>query len=147
MKTLYRVLALSLLAASPLAHAAADRDPSPPSPKFVYGLHLFFDEKEYVDVLTLRSIDGKVAGHMSVPNDFEGDLENVVYHAPQPHLGIRFPTIEFDLRVPKNKSRPQDMTFHYAGEFFNGDLRQLSGFVSMGGGKKFVASFVAFLRK
>lgn len=105
-----------------------------------FGIHLFFDEKEFVDVLTLRrEPDGHFsAGHMSVPNDFEGDIENLLA------FGGEF---SFELRVPKNASRPQDLVFVYRGRFFDEHEKQLLGYVTLKGKPDFVASFVGFQRE
>lgn len=104
-----------------------------------YGLHLFFDEKEFVDVLTLsQSETGELKGHMDVPNDFAGDIDNIA---------LQNKKISFDLFVPKNAARPQDMIFHYRGAFFSQDYRQLIGYVTIKGQPEFIASFTAFLRE
>ena len=129
MKSLFATLALFTL---PLLSFAAPVDGT-------FGLHLFFDEKEFVDVLILRTKgDGTLSGHMSVPNDFEGEIQEI-------HLiGDR---ISFDLPVPKNAARPQDLLFHYEGTFFPGSRDQFNGFVTLKAKPGFVASFVAFRRK
>ncbi|MGZ3653597.1 MAG: hypothetical protein ACXVB9_21610 [Bdellovibrionota bacterium] len=119
------LLALALFATSARAADSAG----------TFGLHLFFDEKEFVDVLTVsRTGAGALHAHMSVPNDFEGDI-NVISEQGN--------TLVFDLPVPKNASRP-DLLFHYDGRFFDDSKKQLTGFVTMNG--EFVASFVAFRR-
>jgi hypothetical protein len=119
------LLALALFTTS--AHAADSAG--------TFGLHLFFDEKEFVDVLTVtRNDTGALRGHMSVPNDFEGEI-NVISEQGN--------TLAFDLPVPKNASRP-DLLFHYEGRFFDDSKSQLTGFVTANG--NFVASFVAFRR-
>ena len=100
-----------------------------------YGIHLFFNEKEFVDVLT---ITGRSSGTMHVPNDFDGKIENLLMFGGG---------IAFDLFVPKNASRPTDMVFHYRGFFFDESEKQLHGDVSMDDGKTFVATFVGFLRE
>lgn len=107
-------------------------------PTGTYGLHLFFNETEFVDVLTL-SIDeaGKFKGHMHVPNDFDGDIENVKFNGNQ---------ITFDLFVPKNSARPKDLIFHYKGTLFNEKNDQMTGYVTLKGETNFLASFVAFKR-
>lgn len=108
-------------------------------PQGVYGLHLFFNEQEFVDVLTFSKTEsGQLKGHMDVPNDFAGDIENI---------NLQGQEITFDLFVPKNSSRPQDLIFHYRGTFFSGDHRQLIGYVTIKGQNAFVASFTAFLRE
>lgn len=104
-----------------------------------YGLHLFFDEREFVDVLSLKNeAGGPLSGHMSVPNDFEGDLLN---------LKLEGNELGFDLFVPKNSSRPQDLVFHYQGRYFDQAQRQIIGYVTLKDQPDFVASFVAFLRE
>ena len=105
----------------------------------VYGLHLFFNEREFVDVLTLRESElGLVSGHMFVPDDFAGEIENLLSFGGG---------ISFDLLVPKNASRPEDMYFQYSGRFFDLGRRQITGFVTLRGTNEFIASFVAFLRE
>ncbi len=104
-----------------------------------YGLHLFFDEKEFIDVLTItRTQDGKLSGHMYVPNDFAGEVSN---------LRIVDGNISFELFVPKNSARPQDLIFTYKGRFFDQAEKQMTGFVTLENQADFVASFVAFSRE
>ncbi len=104
-----------------------------------YGIHLYFNEQEFVDVLTLtRNSDGSLTGEMHVPNDFDGKITNVLMFGGG---------ISFDLFVPKNAGRPQDLMFHYSGRFFDGSEEQLIGFVKADNDKEFVASFVGFIRK
>lgn len=104
----------------------------------LYGVHLFFNETEFVDTLTLTTdVDGTLSGHMYVPDDFEGDIINVVRTNNE---------ITFDLLVPKNRARTEDMTFHYVMTFFNEELKQATGFVTLKDRPEFVASLVAFLR-
>lgn len=104
-----------------------------------YGIHLFFDEKEFIDVLVIeKKADGSIGGRMEVPNDFENKIENVV---------IQNKTLTFDLLVPKNSSRLEDLIFHYEGTFFNETFGELAGFVTIKGQREFVASFVGFIRK
>lgn len=103
-----------------------------------YGIHLFFNEKEFVDDLIIgRDRAGNLHGTMYVPNDFDGDISNIV---------VTDETIIFDLFVPKNSSRPTDLIFHYEGKFFNKDLKQIVGFVTIKGQSDFVASFIALKR-
>ena len=102
-----------------------------------YGLHLFFNETEFVDVMTLEKSNGQLNGKMQVPNDFDASLENVTVHGLD---------ISFDLLVPKISARPQDLVFHYNGKFFDSSLKQLTGYVTIKDQPGFVASFVAFLR-
>jgi hypothetical protein len=104
-----------------------------------YGLHLFFDEKEFVDVLTLtKAADGSLSGHMQVPNDFEGKVENLV---------ISGGTFSFELFVPKNAARPRDLVFSYRGRFFDKSQKQMIGFVTLKDQSDHIASFVALLRE
>lgn len=104
-----------------------------------YGIHLFFDEREFVDVMTVaKNPEGLLEGRMFVPQDFEGSLLN---------LKIDGLKIEFDLFVPKNSSRPNDLIFHYVGQFFDQKREQLTGFVTIKGSTDFTASFVGFKRK
>lgn len=127
-KSLFAICVLSLASLS--ASAAEPR---------VYGLHLFFDEKDNVDVLTLSTdAQGRLTGDMHVPNDFDTQVLN---------LEEKEGTLSFDLPVPKNSSRPVDLMFHYEGRYFAGAKEQLAGFVTLKGEQGFVASFVAFLRK
>ena len=104
-----------------------------------YGLHLFFDEKDNVDVLTIsRDEQGALTGHMHVPNDFDAPVLNV-----EEKEGL----LTFDLPVPKNSHRPVDLLFHYEARVFDASKKQLAGFVTLKGEKAFVASFVAFRRE
>lgn len=109
------------------------------NPAGEYGLHLFFNEKEFVDVLTIESHGDLFKGHMHVPDDFDGDIKTISYHSVNQ-------TIEFELFVPKNKARPQDLIFVYKGQYFDDEHKQLIGYVEDKQGK-FIASFVAFKRK
>lgn len=131
MKTI--ILAMALVLQVGNAHAAAQN-----SETLTYGIHLFFDEKGFVDVLTLKSnSDGTVEGTMHVPNDFDGKVENLV-------LGTN--SVSFDLFVPKNLGRPNDLVFHYDGRFFDSSRKQIIGFVELKGDTQFLASFTGFLR-
>lgn len=104
-----------------------------------YGIHLHFNETEFVDVMTLEQADGGgLTGHMYVPNDFDGKLD---------HLTQDKNHLSFDLLVPKNASRPKDLVFHYDVQFFNSAQEQLTGYVTIRGGPGFVASLVGFVRK
>lgn len=104
-----------------------------------YGLHLFFDEKEFVDVLKLKTLGHSVClGHMSVPDDFEDDISNCI------STGL---DITFDLLVPRNSSRTKDMVFEYHGRFFDRTHKQMIGYVKLKRTERFIASFVAFERK
>ena len=103
-----------------------------------YGLHLFFNEKDNMDVLTLtRGENGALAGRMHVPNDFDADVLNV-----EEKDGL----LTFDLPVPKNSHRPVDLLFHYEARIFDDSKKQMAGFVTLKGEKDFVASFVMFRR-
>ncbi len=134
----YILLALSLLLTTHSANAVnVDTSLNPTVVKKTYGLHLFFNEQEFVDVLTIEEGMCVLQGHMSVPNDFEGDIENIV------KVGNK---LEFDLLVPKNAARPNDMIFHYSGTFFDSDEKQLIGYVTLKDDSKFIASFTAFQR-
>jgi hypothetical protein len=129
MKALYCTLILLATLAPRVSRAADDSG--------AYGIHLYFDEKEFVDVLTVTHGAGiPYFGHMSVPNDFEGDIDVV---------RIDGDSISFTLPVPKNASRPA-MLFHYEGKFFDAAHKQLTGFVTIEGRTDFVASFVGFKR-
>src|SRR5688500_10214021 len=69
----------------------------------VYGIHLFFNEREFVDVLKIRELqDGSLEGEMHVPNDFDGTIKNV---------SLDKTILTFDLPVPKNSARPTDLIF------------------------------------
>lgn len=118
-----------------VVHAGNEQQPSGE-----YGLHLFFTETEFVDVLTFKTDQetGVLTGHMYVPDDFEGYISNFK------QIGLK---ITFDLFVPKNLSRPTDLIFHYTGTFHSKNLKQLIGFVTIKGHKDFVASYIAIKRK
>lgn len=104
-----------------------------------YGIHLFFNEREFVDVMTVtKNPEGILEGRMFVPQDFEGPLLD---------LKIEDLKIEFDLFVPKNASRPNDLIFHYVGQLFDQKKEQMTGFVTIKGSSEFTASFVGFKRK
>ncbi|MEA9356240.1 hypothetical protein SHI21_08505 [Bacteriovorax sp. PP10] len=108
------------------------------APVTTYGIHLYFDEQEFVDILVInKDADGVLTGDMHVPNDFDGKVSNLVVNDEK---------IVFDLLVPKNSSRPTDLMFHYEGKFFDKSLNQMIGFVSIKGESGFVASFVGFIR-
>lgn len=103
-----------------------------------YGIHLYFNETEFVDVMSINEIKPAVfEGSMHVPNDFDGKLENIHVNGLE---------ISFDLFVPKNSARPQDLIFHYKGFYFDVSKTQLMGFVTIKGTQNFVASFVGFKR-
>ncbi|MCM2277120.1 MAG: hypothetical protein NDJ89_03520 [Oligoflexia bacterium] len=128
-----RILTTTLLALTVISGSV--QAAAPPA---TYGIHLFFDEREFVDVLTLEKDEAdNLKGHMDVPNDFAGDVTN---------LKLQGDSLQFDLFVPKNSARPQDLIFHYEAKFFDTTHRQLAGFVTLKGQKSFVASFVGFLR-
>ena len=103
----------------------------------VYGIHLFFNETEFVDVLSLDFDPAGLKGHMHVPDDFDGEIANAILQDQQ---------IEFDLFVPKNGARPTDLIFHYQGVFFDETRKQLTGTVTIKGEKTFLAAFVGFRR-
>jgi hypothetical protein len=108
------------------------------TPHATYGLHLFFDEKEYVDVLTMtQHLSGHITGEMEVPNDFTSPLMNAKIDGAD---------IQFDVFVPKNAARPQDLVFHYDARCFDRSCNQLVGYVRIKEDPDFVASFVAFRR-
>lgn len=108
------------------------------APVTTYGIHLYFNEQEFVDILVInKDADGVLTGDMHVPNDFDGKVSNLV---------VTDEKIIFDLLVPKNASRPTDLMFHYEGKFFDKSLNQMIGFVSIEGEPGFVASFVGFIR-
>lgn len=108
------------------------------APVKTYGIHLFFDEKEFVDILVLNQDEsGALTGEMQVPNDFDAKVTELV---------VKNQEISFDLLVPKNSARPKDLMFHYEGKFFDKSLNQMTGFVSIKGEPGFVASFVGFIR-
>lgn len=107
------------------------------TPDLTYGIHLFFNETEFVDVLTLKNKKGQLEGEMDVPNDFKGPLKNIQFKDKK---------ITFDLFVPKNSARPRDLIFHYEGQFFDKSRKQLVGYVTLKDSSEFVASFVGFLR-
>jgi hypothetical protein len=108
------------------------------SPEGTYGVHFYFDEREFVDVLTIsKGENGKLQGHMHVPDDFDQDIEEIKVEGVD---------LSFDLFVPKNLSRPKDYIFQYKGTFFDENYKQLIGFATIKGQKGFVAAFVAFRR-
>lgn len=103
-----------------------------------YGLHLFFNEKEFVDVMTIDTNEqGELTGEMFVPDDFDGKLLNIK------HDGLK---LTFDLFVPKNRARPVDLIFHYKLQFHAQDAKEFIGFVTLKDETDFVASFVGFKR-
>ncbi len=104
-----------------------------------YGLHLFFNEKEFIDIVKIsKGPGGQLIGDMIVPNDFNGKLLNIKHSDQQ---------MSFDLFVPKNSARPKDMIFSYRLIFFdNSTHSQFVGFVNLQGQPQFVASFVGFKR-
>ena len=107
-------------------------------PQGEYGIHLFFNETEFIDVLTFSKNDkGELVGLMHVPNDFDGEITD---------FKINGLSISFNLFVPKNTARPDDLIFHYTGEFFDASQKQLKGFVTIEGKSDFVASYVGFKR-
>lgn len=104
----------------------------------VYGIHLFFNEKEFIDELQLDYDSyGEAVGTMIVPGDFTGKISSGLIDGLD---------ISFNLFVPKNSSRPQDLVFHYQGKFFDMSRRQINGYVTIVGHPEFVASFVGFAR-
>ncbi len=132
MKKLLLTIALTLTTA--FANAAL----APLTERKIYGIHLYFDETEFIDVLIInRFADGALKGEMHVPNDFDGPVQNVKIEGNK---------ITFDLLVPKNLSRPTDLMFHYEGQFFDATQTQLIGFVTIKDQSGFVASFTGFLR-
>lgn len=103
-----------------------------------YGLHLFFNEKEYIDIIRIaKGPGGQLVGDMIVPNDFNGKLSNI-------KVGER--QLTFDLFVPKNSARPKDMIFSYRLLFFDNSHNQFIGFANLQGQATFIASFVGFKR-
>lgn len=127
------LLTLAVLVASHSA-AAAHADTKTET----YGIHLFFNETEFVDVLTISTdANGTMTGHMFVPNDFEGAIENI--HGSEL-------SISFDLFVPKNLARPTDLVFHYKGQFFDKSRRHIIGYVTLKNEDQFLASFTGFIR-
>lgn len=103
-----------------------------------YGLHLFFNEKEFIDVMTLYvDSSGDLRGDMDVPNDFDGKLENIKFEGQK---------LSFELFVPRNSARPIDLVFYYEGTFFNKNNKQFIGFATLKGKDEFLDSFVGFKR-
>ena len=145
MKNFVFALAALAFSTASLAGTATNSQPATPTNKpaaadltGTYGLHLYFNEKEFVDVVTLqRDARGALTGHMSVPDDFEADLLDL-----EESDGL----LTFDLPVPKNASRPVDLMFHYEARLFDASGKQSAGFVTLKGEKDFVASFVMFRR-
>lgn len=130
MRFLSALVLLGLVTGPAFAHA---------SPVETYGIHLFFNEREFIDVMTLEHRDdGALTGAMHVPNDFDGPLLNTATTGEN---------LSFDLNVPANASRPQALVFHYEGRFFDTSHDQLIGFVTLKGESGFIASFTGFRRK
>lgn len=130
--------------------AAGTAPPIPiPAPKptslQVYRLHLFFDDKEFVDELeVVRDQTGRVlSGRMLVPRDFIRPIQHIT---DLPNAA----GLMFDVPVPKNASRPKDLVFTYNVTYFDRSQKQMTGFVQMRSlnpySHTFVASFVAFLQ-
>src|SRR4051812_30201018 len=110
------ILTTLVLATSFAVHAS-------PNVKGTYGLHLFFDEKEFIDVLTIYTdTNSNLTGKMDVPDDFTSPLFS------GHHSGA---DIAFDVFVPKSASRPTDMIFHYDGRCFDPRCEQLVGFAQI----------------
>lgn len=131
MKALSLLFSLILLTST---LSSADTSPKTET----YGIHLFFNEQEFVDVMSLTyDKTSAVKGFMHVPNDFDGPLENIMITGQE---------ITFDLFVPKNSARPEDLTFHYKGQFFDASKKQIIGYVTLKDQADFVASFTGFLR-
>lgn len=104
-----------------------------------YGIHLFFNETEFVDVMTLTEEDtGALTGEMIVPNDFTGPLLNIKVDGQK---------LYFEVLVPKNAARPVDLLFVYEAQYFDASQKQMIGFVRIKERPEFVASFVAFKRE
>lgn len=104
-----------------------------------YGLHLFFNEKEFVDIIRItKRPDGQLSGDMIVPNDFNGKLLNIKTSERQ---------MTFDLFIPKNSARPKDMVFSYRLLFFDNSHNQFVGFANLQGQPTFIGSFVGFKRQ
>ncbi len=103
----------------------------------LYGMHLFFNEKEFIDTVQIvRLPNGQLTGHMDVPQDFKGKLLNIQFQGQR--------MVVFDLVVPKNPSRPQEMIFNYKLLFFDSSHNQFIGFVTIKNQPGFTASFVGF---
>ena len=136
MKTLKAFVALALTLSTQMGNQAHAMNKTE---EISYGIHLFFDEKEFIDeVKIIYNISlSSVTGTMVVPNDFEGPLLD---------LQVTEETIRFDLLVPKNAARPKDLVFHYEGRFFDRSKKQMIGFVTIKGENDFVASFTGFQR-
>lgn len=121
-----------------LATTFSSAGPVPVIKSQTYGIHLFFDESEFIDILTIHTLaTGLQSGEMVVPNDFTGPIKNVKNEE------LKF---SFDLFVPRNMSRPKDLVFHYEGQYFDATRTQMIGFVTIKDQPGFVASFTGFLR-
>jgi hypothetical protein len=149
------LITIALLATLPITASAAGTTTATTSAssiqnkesvKEVFGIHLFFDEKEFVDVMTLEtSADGKITGAMHVPNDFDAELTDI---------GIYHTYFRFRLLVPKNSARPHDLVFVYSGFFNDTDRKQMHGKVEVipqlpdgtDGQPQQIAVFVGFKR-
>lgn len=101
-----------------------------------YDLHLYFDEKPFLDYVTLQADGaGRIIGTMHVPNDFDAPIEK---------FEIADRRFFFEILVPKNSYRPKDLRFRYEGEFFDDTFTVFTGFVkdAESKDKSFIASFL-----
>jgi hypothetical protein len=141
MKLYPLVLTLSLLASPLFSGPAVAGSPLDRT----YDIHLKLGGHDYVDVLKLTYDEkGELKGHMSVPNDFEADVEGLYFVSVVTSFGVP-PRIRFDLPVPHNSSRPKDLVFHYSGSGRANSSAIFDGIVTLGE-TEVIGSFVAILR-
>ncbi|MEZ4814392.1 MAG: hypothetical protein R3A80_04195 [Bdellovibrionota bacterium] len=109
-----------------------------------YDLHLYFgNTKPYLDgVQLMRGPEDGLSGTMHVPDDFDAQLEELSFDSTH---------IRFEVKVPANSARPQDMRFLYEATVSPHDEKNFSGHVTLThvAGEKlekasYVASFLMF---
>lgn len=98
-----------------------------------YDIHLYFDEKPFLDTMVLFIDQDKVKGEMHVPNDFDASIDHFVLN------GLNF---SFEILVPKNPSRPKDFHARYEGKFYDATMQTFAGFATVVEDNSFMASFV-----
>lgn len=89
-----------------------------------YDLQLYFgNSKPFLDAVHLeRGSDFKLKGDMHVPDDFDAPLLN---------LASDERSVRFEVLVPKNLSRPEDMVFLYEGTISPHDTTKFAGHVTL----------------
>lgn len=90
----------------------------------IYDLHLYFgNTKPYLDSVEFKQGAAEnLSGIMHVPNDFDATLEKLVTNDT---------SIRFEVLVPANASRPQDMIFLYEATISPHDTSKFSGHVTL----------------